>query len=199
MNFEWVSISSIALVIVASLVLLISQDWRLSISALGVVYLGSFILIRSTWPIEMAVVKLVAGWISASVLGMALVNLGSQEPFQSYRRFPSEIIFRISAACIISMVAISLTPAVQEWLFQSSYEQTLGGLLLIGMGLFHLGFSVHPFGTIIGLLTFFAGFEILYAIVESSVLVAGFLSVINMGVSLVGAYMLIAPNLEVES
>ena len=45
----------------------------------------------------------------------------------------------------------------------------------------------------IGLLTFLSGFEILYAALENSVLVAGLLAAINLGLALVGAYLASAP------
>jgi hypothetical protein len=160
-------------------------------------YVGVFILVVLSWPLEMAVVKLVAGWISASVLGIGLVNL-DVNLHQSSRYSPSEIVFRISAAGLVGLAAFSLTPSVQKWLPEISSPQTLGGLILIGMGVLHLGFTLQPLRTIVGLLTLFAGFEILYATIESSVLVAGFLAVINMGLALVGAYLLLAPKLEVE-
>jgi hypothetical protein len=65
-----------------------------------------------------------------------------------------------------------------------------GSLILIGMGLLQLGISSQPFRVILGLLTVLAGFEILYATVESSALVAALLSAVNLGLSLAGAYFL---------
>jgi len=172
---------AVILISMTALILLVSYEWRLSIGALGTMYVGVFILTALTWPIEMAVVKLVAGWISASVLGISLVNLRTQ--LQLPGRFqPSEIIFRVSAAGLAILVTISLTPSLRRWLPQASYEQILGGLLLIGMGLLHLGFTTHPLRTIVGILTFFAGFEILYVTLDSSVLVAGLIAVINLWV-----------------
>jgi len=46
----------------------------------------------------------------------------------------------------------------------------------------------------IGLMTVLCGFEILYAAVESSILVAALLAVINLGLALVGSYLMIASN-----
>jgi hypothetical protein len=189
--------NAVLLLSITALILLISHDWRLSVSSLGVLYLGVFTLVLISWPMEMAVVKLVAGWISASVLGIGLANLGNRQ-YRPNRYLPSEIIFRFSAAGLVSLVAISLTPSLLEWLPGASYEQALGGLILIGMGLLILGYTQRPLQTALGLLTFFAGFEIMYVTIESSVLVAGFLALINMGVALVFAYLLLAPTLEVE-
>ena len=197
LSFDSLSLPSVIILSLTALILLVSYDWRLSVTALGLMYTGVFILVTFSWPLEMAVVKLVAGWISASVLGMGLVSLGPKLQ-QPDRILPSEIIFRDSAAGLVGLAVISLTPSVQEWLPGASYEQTLGGMILIGMSLLHLGFTLHPLRTVVGLLSFFAGFEILYANIESSVLVAGFLAMTNMGVALVGSYLLLAPTLDVE-
>ena len=53
-----------------------------------------------------------------------------------------------------------------------------------------LGITVQPLRVTIGLLTVLCGFEILYASIENSILVAALLSVINLGLALVGAYLI---------
>ena len=67
------------------------------------------------------------------------------------------------------------------------------------MGILHLGLTAQTWRTILGLLTVFSGFEILYATVETSILVTGFLAVVTLGISLIGAYLLVAPEMEVEA
>ena len=62
--------------------------------------------------------------------------------------------------------------------------------MLIGMGLLHLGISAQPLRIILGLLTVLSGFEIIYAALESSLLVAALLAVVELGLSLTGAYIL---------
>jgi hypothetical protein len=64
------------------------------------------------------------------------------------------------------------------------------------MGLLHLGISSQPFRVILGLLTILAGFEILYAAVESSTLVVALLSAVNLGLALTGAYFVVLPREE---
>jgi hypothetical protein len=54
----------------------------------------------------------------------------------------------------------------------------------------HMGIASRGIRVILSLLTLLSGFEILYAVVETSTLVAGLLAVINLGVALVGAYLL---------
>ena len=71
-------------------------------------------------------------------------------------------------------------------------------LLLIGMGLLHLGITARILRVAIGLMTVLSGFEIIYATVEGSILVAALLAVINLGLALVGSYLLIASNTQEE-
>ena len=71
-----------------------------------------------------------------------------------------------------------------------------GSLILMGVGMLQLGMTVQPFRVILGLLTVLSGFEALYAALESSILVAAMLSTVNLGLALVGAYLLTARKPE---
>jgi uncharacterized membrane protein len=71
-----------------------------------------------------------------------------------------------------------------------------GGLLLAGMGLLHLGMTAEILRVIPGLLTFLSGFEILYAAVETSILLAGLLAIVNLGLALTGAYLMVSASAE---
>jgi hypothetical protein len=62
------------------------------------------------------------------------------------------------------------------------------------MGLLHLGVTDRILQVTVGLMTVLAGFEILYTAVESSTLVAALLAAINLGLAMVGSYLMIASN-----
>jgi len=64
------------------------------------------------------------------------------------------------------------------------------------MGLLQLGLTALPLRITIGLLTVLSGFEILYAVVETSTLVSGLLAGVSLGLALVGAYLLTIPTME---
>jgi len=74
----------------------------------------------------------------------------------------------------------------------------LAGLWLIAMGGLQLGISTHPLRVILGLLTFLSGFEILYAPLETSSFIAGFLAVLTLGIALVGSFLLAKGDSEVQ-
>lgn len=197
MDVEILMTPAVILVFLASVVLLVSWDWRASIFALAVQYAGAFVLVAGSWPIPMAVVKLVAGWMAGAVLAMALV--GSPEGYHLEQRPGlAGFFFRLLVTILFGLILISLAPKITDWVPGITIEQVYGGLALLGLGLLHLGLSVQPLRVILGLLTALAGFEILYAVVENSTMVSGLLASVNLGLSLVGAYLLVGSTVEVS-
>ena len=72
------------------------------------------------------------------------------------------------------------------------------GLMLVGMGLLHLGTTSRTLRGILGLLTVLTGFEIIYTALESSIMVTAMLSVITLGLALIGSFFLITQQTEVN-
>jgi hypothetical protein len=197
--FDFLPLFALILVAVTSIILFIASDWRLSILTFAFQYLGVFLLVLIQWPMTMAVVKLVAGWMSGAVLGMAMVSIpelhDDTEPEMSKRLVISPP-FYLLAAILVGMVVISQVDQVLRWFPNLRPEQATGGLLLVGMGLFKLGFTTRPLQATLGILTALSGFEIIYATIETSALLAGLLASITLGLALAGAYLLAAPHLE---
>ena len=182
-------INWIALLIagVTSIGLLLQRDWRWGIGLLAIQYLSIFWLIQTHWPVSMAAVKLVTGWMVCAVLGIAQLNKDhAQETEVSW---PQGRLFRLFTAGIIMATTFTLSLTASGWL-GLSLPIAWSCLLLIGMGLLQLGISAQPFRVILGLLTTMAGFEIIYAAVETSTLVAALLSTVNLGLGLTGAFFL---------
>jgi hypothetical protein len=99
-------------------------------------------------------------------------------------------LFRAFAAGLVLITVTSAAQTVNAWLPDASLALVWGGLVLIGMGMFHLGITVHPLRITLGLLTTLTGFEILYVTVENSILVAGLLAIVTLGLALTGSYLL---------
>ena len=190
--FAWITV---VLLIITSVGLLLVRDWRWSIILLAVQYLGMFVLTLQHWPIGMASVKVVAGWMSAAILGMTRSGLSNEDP-QEESIWPRGRLFRLFAAVIILLIVAVVTPSVDHIMADAGFAVTNGSLLLIGMGLLHLGITARVLPVTIGLMTVLAGFEILYSSVEGSVLVAALLAVINLGLALVGSYLMLASNAQ---
>jgi len=186
---------AVILVSLTSLFILISNNWRFCILALAVQYIGVFVLIYASWPIEMAIAKMVAGWMSGAILGIAMASTqatwSSSEKSTKFGPF-----FRILAAIIIFLTIYSLVPHSQSWLSMITPMIRWGSFILIGYGVLQLSLTSNPLRVIIGLLTTLSGYEVIYAAIETSTLVTGLLAGVNIGLALVGAYLLIAPAME---
>jgi hypothetical protein len=194
--FPAVSFPALTLIFITSILLLLGRDWRWIVAALALQYVGVFMLVALSWPLEMAVVKVITGWMAGAVLGVgvAIVPLTRQE---EERFWPSGRLFRLLAVGLVALVIFSSSPKIAERLPNVGLEVVLGSLILIGNGLLNLGLTSHPFRVTVGLLTLLSGFEILYAALEVSALVAGLLAGVNLGLALVGAFLMVVPSMEV--
>ena len=165
-----------SLLLVTSVGILVSRDWRVGLGFLGVQYLGVFWLTSLHWPVSMAAIKLVTG--------------------ESNQTLPEGRLFRIFTAGIVTISVITAAPTVEDIIPGIGMTVISGSLILMGVGMLQLGMTVQPFRVILGLLTVLSGFEALYAALESSILVAAMLSTVNLGLALVGAYLLTARKPE---
>jgi hypothetical protein len=188
-------LGAVILVSLTSIYVLVSRDWRYCIGALAVQYIGVFLLVYASWPLEMAIAKMVAGWMAGAILGIAMTNVpDTWRDSEKSIKFGS--FFRILAALLLALTITSLVLHTETWLSMISIPILWGSFILISFGLLQLSLTSHPFRVIIGLLTSLSGFEIIYAAIETSTLVTGLLAGVNLGLALVGAYMLIAPTME---
>lgn len=192
MIFERLSILAVLILVGTSVFLLISRDWRSSIIALSVQYLAVFWLVALNWPIGLSTVKLVAGWMAGAVLS---ASQPAEDFMDADAEVPTAPLFRLLAAALVLVLAFSVAPLLLKH-FPAPENVLSGGLVLVGMGLLHLGLTSRPTRVVVGLLTVLSGFEVLYAAVESSVLVAGLQVVVTLGLAFVGAYLVAAPSME---
>ncbi|MCW5876180.1 MAG: hypothetical protein KIS85_04775 [Anaerolineales bacterium] len=190
----WLLNVVLALLALTGLGLLLSRDWRWRLGCLGAAYLLTFLLVSQSWPLELAAVKLVGGWMATAVLGLTRLNLPERPADPP--DFPRSPFFLGLAAGLVIVIVSGSAPALAAWSRQFDAGIVWGGLFLIGMGLLQVGLSGSIFGNGLGLLTLLAGFEILYAEVETSILVAGLLALLTLGVALASAYLMQAPTLE---
>jgi hypothetical protein len=175
------------LTITTSTGLLLSRDWRWSLGFLAAQYFCVFWMVQTHWPISMAAAKLVTGWMACAILGLTQLTAKGRDDVNL--KWPQGRLFQIFTSGMVVAVTYALSLRVASWL-GLSLPIAWGGVLLIGLGLLQLGITAEAFQVILGLLTVMAGFEILYAAVESSILVASLLVIVNLGLAMTGAYFL---------
>lgn len=188
-------IGAVVLVCMTSIYILASKDWRYSIAALALQYGGIFLLVGAFSSVEVAATKMVAGWMAGAILGVAMAS-GSDTLRETEHKRRISPLFRLMAASIMGLTVTSLVMNQEGTLSMIRTEIRWGSFFLIGIGLLQMSLISQPLRVIIGLLTLLSGFEIIYAVIETSVLVTGLLAGINLGLALVGAYILLAPSME---
>jgi hypothetical protein len=182
---------SLFLILLSTLELLVGTKLRRLMIALAIMYLGQFLLLINNWSLGLSAVELVAGWMAMAIL------MASQPSVEPDRQFINRqgTIFRIVAAVVIWLLVFLIAPNISI-ISSLPIEATWSALILVGMGLLHLGMTTKPVKVIIGLLTVLAGFEVFYSAFERSVLVAGLLAMITIGLAAIGAYMITLPYLD---
>lgn len=186
----------LALLFLCGAGILIGSNRRWMTGLLALQYVEVFLFVSISWPLEIAVVKLVAGWMASAVLFLTYQNMIGVEPESRFAAISPGTAFKGFAALLVGLSVYSLVPLALRWFLGATSQQVLGGLWLLGLGLLQLILSRDSLRIIIGLLTVLSGFEILYATLEASVLMTGLLAILNIGIAFLGAYLLMASNLE---
>ncbi len=180
---------AVLLVTVTSAGLLLSRDWRWDVGFLTAQYVGVALLVAQHWPLSMSAAKLVTGWMTTAALAMTLTALPLQEqPAEGF--WPQGRTFRLFLVGVVLVASLAVTPRVLAVLSGIGAPVVAGAIILTGVGLLQLGTSTQIRRVVLALLTVMSGFEVLYAALESSILVAALLAVVTLGLGLVGAFLI---------
>jgi len=184
---QFLSTLAFIIITITSMVNLIIREWRFNAIALGIQYLTAFVLVTLSWPVGMAIVKLIVGWMATTAIALTILrqhqkNYPATEPVAS-------LLFRGLAGLLVILLIFVIAPRLQESIFPDiDLVIVQGGLMLLGMSLMQLGTSGDPYLNIISLLSLLTGFEVIHAALERSTLLTGMLAVVNLGLALVGVY-----------
>ena len=163
---------------------LASEDWRWRIASLSVIQLLGFILIIQIWPIALASVKLISGWMGTSLLGTSMIPRDSL----SDENVPlSSKIYKLALMALGWVVIAASIPSLNNWL-PIEYTNLYIGMLFVLGGVFLLSLHNTAFEVLTGLLVFLVGFDVIYSSLEGSALVTGVYGMIVILISLAGVY-----------
>jgi hypothetical protein len=183
---EAVSWSAVVLILLSSAAMVLGRDWRWWLALLAGQYLAVFWLTTLFWPVGLSSAKLVTGWMAIATLGITRLGLsGSGDDNHASWQLLER--FHLVLVVIISILAVVAAPGLEPMLPGIGAPAAAGCALLISLGLLHLGLTSNVLRVVVALLSFLAGFELLYSAVEGSILVTGLMSVVNLGLGLVGS------------
>lgn len=177
------------LIAIAAMTNLIFRDWRVNSAAMVLQYLAAFILVSLSWPVSLAIVNLITGWMSTSALGLTRLR---QKNAAFITESNTSLVFRGLSGLLTVMLIFILAPILQQQVFPKVDLLIIqGGLILSGISLLQLGTNSDPYMTIISLLSFLTGFSIIHSALEVSTLLLGLMVVVNLGLALVGVYFIV--------
>lgn len=198
MIVDIISWGAVIALLATSAIMLISRDWRVTLGALAAQYIAAFWLETRHLPPVMSSVKLITGWMVVAILGITRLGLSNAGNENEETFLPRGRRFRAILIGIVSLSAGGAAARVEAAIPGIGLPVIAGSLLLIGAGVLHLGITSDLLRVTLALLSIFAGFEIIYAAVENSILAAGLLAASNLGLGLVGSYLLIAGSVAPE-
>jgi len=169
---------------IALVMIQISNTWRIRIAGLAIVYLVSFIIILQIWPIALASVKLIGGWMGVVLISASQI---SKPETEREKLFNSQSIFRFLVTALIWVVISAEASVFNDWI-PIPYTNLYIGLIIIAGGLIFASVNQNIFDVIIGVLTFLAGFDVIYSSLEGSALVTGVFALIIIFISLLNTY-----------
>ncbi|NWF63535.1 MAG: hypothetical protein HXY38_04435 [Chloroflexi bacterium] len=199
MLFEIVTWISAGVALLTSAAILISRDWRVSLGALALQYLAAFWLVSRHLPFAMSSVKLITGWMVVAILGMTRLSLTETEAAKQDAFYPRGIGFRLALMGIVVLAAFGAAPRIEAIIPGLGLPVIAGSFLLIGAGVAHLSVTSDLLRVALGLLTLLSGFEVIYAGVESAILVTGLLAAVNLGLGILGSYLLLASSVPITT
>lgn len=174
---------------------LLSHDWRWQLGIMAVQYVGAAMLAYVHWPLGMAAALLVTGWMTIAVMAMTYSSVSAPVE-EGGHAWPGGRAFRLFMAGMVIVLAVGLAGQGSQLAGAVEPPILAGAILLTGIGALQLGSSPQTGRIVFGLLTVLSGFEVYYAAVEGSILVAGLLSAVILGLGLIGAYLMSAAAAE---
>ena len=182
---NWLNLIPIFFILLGLFVIYLGASWRSNLIAMAVMVFGLFFLYLQVWDIFMAGAKLITGWMCTAILSFTTVF---QEREKETGITPKRV-FQALSLIMAWMIAYIVSSRIND-LFGVSPEIAFTAFALIGCGLLQLGSSSQTFKVVLGILMFFFGFEILFADLESSILVNAMILAVDLLVSFVGAYLI---------
>lgn len=164
--------------------ILVGRTWQYRAAGLAIVNLIAFILILQIWPLALASVKLISGWISVILISSSQIT---GQPTNELLTLRSAVIFRFLITLLVWIVITAAANSFNEWL-PISYTSLYIGLVIIAAGLIFASISQEMFDVIIGVLIMLVGFDIIYSSLEGSALVTGIYSLIVIFIALLNTY-----------
>lgn len=164
---------------------LISDSRRVNLIAFGVSLLMIFVINIQFWTFTFALIKFISGLMALLILNLS-PNILAQSMFGGSH---TGMVFR-GVAFTFGLIAVLFIIPKSSMFLPMPLEQILASLFMMICGFIALALTQKPYRVILGLITLFLGFEVIYGSVERSLLINGMLAVVDLLIAFVGSYLI---------
>jgi hypothetical protein len=190
---NWFNLLPILLIAITCILLISTDDWKKALLFYGIIIFLAFLILIQFWSFSSSLVKFLTG-----IMSLLILSLSINRNYQSTdNRSKSEMIFYSVALCLIFLIVIFVSKRISDFL-SIPLELIISSLFISGYGILQLGMTQKLYKVFLALLLFFFGFELIYSINESSLLVNGLLAMVSLLVALIGGYLLAIEYESVE-
>ncbi len=187
MHPPFTSVAGLQLAVVCMTLILSGIDPRISLAAYSGLSLAAVLLFARIYSLQIMIVLIAVGVSSAMVLGIG--RFRGLPSIREIRKITPKLVFRVLLSLILCGLAYFIEPAVALWIPVPD-SIIYASLVLLMEGIFVISLETDVLNYIIGILSIFWGFQMVYMILERSILVFAFMSGILLLISLTGSFML---------
>jgi hypothetical protein len=203
-------VPAMAGLVLTALIMFLTSDWRLSLTALLVQYVFVGLALTRTIQTEIALVKILVGVLAVSILYLTARHIqeeaGSQPTDENSPRLlglsvrwgagPLGLPLRLLTVVLITLGLVRL---FMDYSFPLAPADIAFVVFWMGsMGIMGLVLSGDPLRVATAMLTILAGFDLVYATLEPSLSIAGFWGALTLMAALAFAYLATVHALSVN-
>jgi len=191
------SMIGLGLISLSSALILANQDQnekRFCLLAYLFQYIGAIFLLIRIFSFQILFIIFLTGLMGAAIIGTDQIDFRAPIQKKYFISFP---LFRVFLSILIWGLILSIEPRIALWI-PIPDSILFASLWMISIGIVKVSLDNDYFSMMLGLLNLFFGFQLVYILLEESSLVFGFLTAINLLITLLGAFILLKPNSEQE-
>jgi hypothetical protein len=183
---NWINFLSVFAIFGLCIGFLMARKSYLNLFFLAGIYLVGFLELVQFLELGFASSKLIIGLAAVLILYISVRE--KDDPILTQTR--AEMVFKTASFVLIVIILVVASNIIQVS-FGIPLEISLSGLMIGCCGILQLGISRHPQKVVIGILALFWGFEMIYGVLENSLLVNGLLGGLNLLIGFTGAFFII--------
>ncbi len=203
-------VPAMAGLVLTALIMFLTSDWRLSLTALLVQYVFVGLALTRFIQTDVALVKILIGVLAVSILYLTARRIqeeaGSQQSVETSPRLlglsirwgagPLGLPLRLLAVVLLTLGLVRLFTGYSFPLAPADISFVV--FWMGGMGIMGLILSGDPLRAAAAMLTILAGFDLVFSALEPSVTIAGFWGALTLMAALAFSYLATAHALKVN-